>query len=174
MKKTLKKDTTFTAKKGSWFMIGVCILVLAFLISDLVGIMAGSVKTIGGTALAYAVLLTLVVFFSCLMVYSVNMLKAKITIGPESLVLDGAIDKTKRCWNPFRRDYIRSDLVVEIPWQAIFQFKYIFGRGGINSVRIETTDNFIYEMNLWYFSADVTQEMDKYLQKFNINNTTYK
>ena len=82
MKKTLKKDTTFTAKKGSWFMIGVCILVLAFLISDLVGIMAGSVKTIGGTALAYAVLLTLVVFFSCLMVYSVNMLKAKITIGP--------------------------------------------------------------------------------------------
>ena len=103
------------------------------------------------------------------------MLKATITIGPKFLVLNCAINKTKRCWNPFRLDYIKSDLIVEIPWQSILQIKYIEGRGGINRVRIVTTDNQIYEMNLWYFSTDVTQKMNKYVQKFNINSiTTYK
>ena len=172
MKKTLNKDITFTAKKGAWFMIGFCILTLTFIVWGIVESIMGSVRIIGGKVLAYATLLTLLVYFSCLLVYSINMLKAKITLGPQALVLDGAIDKTQRCWNPFRRNYIRSDLIVEIPWQAILQFKYIEGRGGINRVRIVTTDDQIYEMNLWYFSTDVTQEMDKYVQKFNINNTT--
>ena len=172
MKKTLNKDITFTAKKGAMFMIGVCVLVLALCVWVPVGNVTGNVEIIGGIVLAIVILLLLLAYFSSLLVYSINMLKAKITIGPKALVLDGAIDKTKRCWNPFRRDYIRSDLIVEIPWQAILQFKYIEGRGGINRVRIVTTDNQIYEMNLWYFSTDVTQEMDKYVQKFNINNTT--
>ena len=161
----------FTAKKGAGFMIGVCILVLTFIIWGIVESITGSVRIIGEKVLTYAILLTLLVYFSCLLVYSINMLKAKITIGPKALVLDGAIDKTQWCWNPLRRDYIRSDLIVEIPWQAILQFKYIEGRGGVNRVRIVTTDNQIYEMNCWYFSTDVTQEMDTYVQKFNINNT---
>ena len=175
MNKTMNKDIVFTAKKGAGFMIGVSIFVLTFIVWGIVESITDSVSTIGEKVLTYVILLTLLVYFSCLLVYSINMLKATINIGPKFLVLNCASNKTKRCWNPFRLDYIKSDLIVEIPWQSILQIKYIEGRGGINRVRIVTTDNQIYEMNLWYFSTDVTQKMNKYIQKFNINSiTTYK
>ena len=136
-------------------------------------------EVIGGDVLFYALMLFFFIIIGCLLFYNINMLKAKITIGPDGLVLDGAIDRTKRLWNPFHRNYIKSDLVVELPWQDIQHIEFngpkpVVGNWVlamipfISRVQIETKEHQRYEMNLSLFDMRVAKEINKYRYKHNL------
>lgn len=184
MKKGSKGEVVFTAKGGAWFMIVVCAIGLVSVGWIIVGAITGCVETIGEEVLFWEVLFYLLmissfVYVGCLLLHSINMLKAKITIGPDGLVLDGAIDRTKRLWNPFHRNYIKSDLVVELPWRDIQHIEfaepeYFFGNWALAVIRfntrvlIETKEHQRYVMNLSLFDMRVAKEIDKYGYKHNL------
>ena len=184
MKKGSKGEVVFTAKGGAWFMIVVCAIGLVSVGWIIVGAITGCVELIGVEVLFWEVLFYLLmissfVYVGCLLLHSINMLKAKITIGPDGLVLDGAIDRTKRLWNPFHRDYIKSDLVVELPWRDIQHIEfaepeYFFGNLALavipfrSRVLIETKEHQRYVMNLSLFDMRVAKEIDKYGYKHNL------
>ena len=169
----------FTAKGGAWFLIVVCAIILGIYGWIIVGRITGCVEVIGGDVLFYALMLFFFIIIGCLLFYNINMLKAKITIGPDGLVLDGAIDRTKRLWNPFHRNYIKSDLVVELPWWDIQHIEFngpkpVVGNWAlamipfISRVQIETKEHQRYEMNLSLFDMRVAKEINKYRYKHNI------
>ena len=179
MKKGSKGEVVFTAKGGAWFLIVVCAIILGIYGWIIVGRITGCVEVIGGDVLFYALMLFFFIIIGCLLFYNINMLKAKITIGPDGLVLDGAIDRTKRLWNPFHRNYIKSDLVVELPWQDIQHIEFngpkpVVGNWVlamipfISRVQIETKEHQRYEMNLSLFDMRVAKEIDKYRYKHNL------
>ena len=179
MKKGSKGEVVFTAKGGAWFLIVVCAIILGIYGWIIVGRITGCVEVIGGDVLFYALMLFFFIIIGCLLFYNINMLKAKITIGPDGLVLDGAIDRTKRLWNPFHRNYIKSDLVVELPWQDIQHIEFngpkpVVGNWVlamipfISRVQIETKEHQRYEMNLSLFDMRVAKEIDKYGYKHNL------
>lgn len=184
MKKDPKGEVVFTAKGGAWFMIVVCAIGLVSVGWFIVGAITGCVELIGVEVLLWEVLFYLLmissfVYVGCLLLHSINMLKAKITIGPDGLVLDGAIDRTKRLWNPFHRNYIKSDLVVELPWRDIQHIEfaepeYFFGNWALavipfkSRVLIETKEHQRYVMNLSLFDMRVAKEIDKYGYKHNL------
>ena len=184
MKKGSKGEVVFTAKGGAWFMIVVCAIGLVSVGWIIVGAITGCVELIGVEVLFWEVLFYLLmissfVYVGCLQLHSINMLKAKITIGPDGLVLDGAIDRTKRLWNPFHRNYIKSDLVVELPWRDIQHIEfaepeYFFGNLALavipfrSRVLIETKEHQRYVMNLSLFDMRVAKEIDKYGYKHNL------
>ena len=184
MKKGSKGEVVFTAKGGAWFMIVVCAIGLVSVGWIIVGAITGCVELIGVEVLFWEVLFYLLmissfVYVGCLLLHSINMLKAKITIGPDGLVLDGAIDRTKRLWNPFHRNYIKSDLVVELPWRDIQHIEfaepeYFFGNLALavipfrSRVLIETKEHQRYVMNLSLFDMRVAKEIDKYGYKHNL------
>ena len=179
MKKGSKGEVVFTAKGGAWFLIVVCAIVLGIYGWIIVGRITGCVEVIGGDVLFYALMLFFFIIIGCLLFYNINMLKAKITIGPDGLVLDGAIDRTKRLWNPFHRNYIKSDLVVELPWQDIQHIEFngpkpVVGNWVlamipfISRVQIETKEHQRYEMNLSLFDMRVAKEINKYRYKHNL------
>lgn len=184
MKKDPKGEVVFTAKGGAWFMIVVCAIGLVSVGWIIVGAITGSVELIGVDVLFWEVLFYLLmissfVYVGCLLLHSINMLKAKITIGPDGLVLDGAIDRTKRLWNPFHRNYIKSDLVVELAWRDIQHIEfaepeYFFGNWALavipirSRVLIETKEHQRYVMNLSLFDMRVAKEIDKYGYKHNL------
>lgn len=179
MKKGSKGEVVFTAKGGAWFLIVVCAIILGIYGWIIVGRITGCVEVIGGDVLFYALMLFFFIIIGCLLFYNINMLKAKITIGPDGLVLDGAIDRTKRFWNPFHRNYIKSDLVVELPWQDIQHIEFngpkpVVGNWVlamipfISRVQIETKEHQRYEMNLSLFDMRVAKEINKYRYKHNL------
>jgi hypothetical protein len=179
MKKGSKGEVVFTAKGGAWFLIVVCAIILGIYGWIIVGRITGCVEVIGGDVLFYALMLFFFIIIGCLLFYNINMLKAKITIGPDGLVLDGAIDRTKRLWNPFHRNYIKSDLVVELPWQDIQHIEFngpkpVVGNWVlamipfISRVQIETKEHQRYEMNLSLFDMRVAKEINKYRYKHNL------
>ena len=185
MKKGSKGEVVFTAKGGAWFMIVVCAIGLVSVGWIIVGAITGCVELIGVEVLFWEVLFYLLmissfVYVGCLLLHSINMLKAKITIGPDGLVLDGAIDRTKRLWNPFHRNYIKSDLVVELPWRDIQHIEFAEPEtvvGGTwflavipfrTRVLIETKEHQRYVMNLSLFDMRVAKEIDKYGYKHNL------
>jgi hypothetical protein len=179
MKKGSKGEVVFTAKGGAWFLIVVCAIILGIYGWIIVGRITGCVEVIGGDVLFYALMLFFFIIIGCLLFYNINMLKAKITIGPDGLVLDGAIDRTKRLWNPFHRNYIKSDLVVELPWWDIQHIEFngpkpVVGNWAlamipfISRVQIETKEHQRYEMNLSLFDMRVAKEINKYRYKHNI------
>ena len=179
MKKDPKGEVVFTAKGGAWFLIVVCAIILGIYGWIIVGKITGCVEVIGGDVLFYALMLFFFIIIGCLLFYNINMLKAKITIGPDGLVLDGAIDRTKRLWNPFHRNYIKSDLVVELPWWDIQHIEFngpkpVVGNWAlamipfISRVQIETKKHQRYEMNLSLFDMRVAKEINKYRYKHNI------
>ena len=179
MKKDPKGEVVFTAKGGAWFLIVVCAIILGIYGWIIVGRITGCVEVIGGDVLFYALMLFFFIIIGCLLFYNINMLKAKITIGPDGLVLDGAIDRTKRLWNPFHRNYIKSDLVVELPWQDIQHIEFngpkpVVGNWVlamipfISRVQIETKEHQRYEMNLSLFDMRVAKEINKYRYKHNL------
>jgi hypothetical protein len=184
MKKDPKGEVVFTAKGGAWFMIVVCAIVLVSVGWIIVGAITGCVEIIGVEVLFWEVLFYLLmissfVYVGCLLLHSINMLKAKITIGPDGLVLDGAIDRTKRLWNPFHRNYIKSDLVVELPWRDIQHIEFagpesVVGNWALaviplnSRVLIEITEHQRYVMNLSLFDMRVSKEIDKYRYKHNL------
>ena len=165
-------------------MIVVCAIGLVSVGWIIVGAITGCVEIIGVEVLFWEVLFYLLMIYSfvwvgCLLLHSINMLKAKITIGPDGLVLDGAIDRTKRLWNPFHRNYIKSDLVVELPWWDIQHIEFngpkpVVGNWAlamipfISRVQIETKEHQRYEMNLSLFDMRVAKEINKYRYKHNI------
>ena len=174
-----KGEVVFTAKGGAWFLIVVCAIILGIYGWIIVGRITGCVEVIGGDVLFYALMLFFFIIIGCLLFYNINMLKAKITIGPDGLVLDGAIDRTKRLWNPFHRNYIKSDLVVELPWWDIQHIEFngpkpVVGNWAlamipfISRVQIETKEHQRYEMNLSLFDMRVAKEIDKYRYKHNL------
>ena len=176
----------FTAKGGAWFMIVVCAIGLVSVGWIIVGAITGCVELIGEKVLFWEVLFYLpmicsFVYVGCLLLHSINMLKAKITIGPDGLVLDGAIDRTKRLWNPFHRSYIKSDLVVELPWRDIQHIEFAEPETVVSNwalavvtpffrsrVLIETKEHQRYVMNLSLFDMRVAKEIDKYGYKHNL------
>ena len=185
MKKGSKGEVVFTAKGGAWFMIVVCAIGLVSVGWIIVGAITGCVELIGEEVLFWEVLFYLLmissfVYVGCLLLHSINMLKAKITIGPDGLVLDGAIDRTKRLWNPFHRNYIKSDLVVELPWRDIQHIEFaepeavVGGNWALavipirSRVLIETKEHQRYVMNLSLFNMRVAKEIDKYGYKHNL------
>ena len=179
MKKGSKGEVVFTAKGGAWFLIVVCAIILGIYGWIIVGRITGCVEVIGGDVLFYALMLFFFIIIGCLLFYNINMLKAKITIGPDGLVLDGAIDRTKRLWNPFHRNYIKSDLVVELPWQDIQHIEFngpkpVVGNWVlamipfISRVQIETKEHQRYEMNLSLFDMRVAKEINKYRYKHSL------
>ena len=184
MKKGSKGEVVFTAKGGAWFMIVVCAIGLVSVGWIIVGAITGCVEIIGVEVLFWEVLVYLLMIYSfvwvgCLLLHSINMLKAKITIGPDGLVLDGAIDRTKRLWNPFHRSYIKSDLVVELPWRDIQHIEFagpesVVGNWALavipfnSRVLIETKEHQRYVMNLSLFDMRVAKEIDKYRYKHNL------
>ena len=185
MKKGSKGEVVFTAKGGAWFMIVVCAIGLVFVGWIIVGALTGCVELIGVEVLFWEVLFYLLmissfVYVGCLLLHSINMLKAKITIGPDGLVLDGAIDRTKRLWNPFHRNYIKSDLVVELAWRDIQHIEFAEPETVVGGnwflavipfrtrVLIETKEHQRYVMNLSLFDMRVAKEIDKYGYKHNL------
>ena len=185
MKKGSKGEVVFTAKGGAWFMIVVCAIGLVSVGWIIVGAITGCVELIGVEVLFWEVLFYLLmissfVYVGCLLLHSINMLKAKITIGPDGLVLDGAIDRTKRLWNPFHRNYIKSDLVVELPWRDIQHIEFAEPETVVGGnwflavipfrtrVLIETKEHQRYVMNLSLFDMRVAKEIDKYGYKHNL------
>ena len=166
-------------------MIVVCAIGLVFVGWIIVGALTGCVELIGVEVLFWEVLFYLLmissfVYVGCLLLHSINMLKAKITIGPDGLVLDGAIDRTKRLWNPFHRNYIKSDLVVELPWRDIQHIEFAEPETVVGGnwflavipfrtrVLIETKEHQRYVMNLSLFDMRVAKEIDKYGYKHNL------
>ena len=166
-------------------MIVFCAIGLVFVGWIIVGALTGCVELIGEEVLFWEVLFYLLmissfVYVGCLLLHSINMLKAKITIGPDGLVLDGAIDRTKRLWNPFHRNYIKSDLVVELPWRDIQHIEFaepeavVGGNWALavipfrSRVLIETKEHQRYVMNLSLFDMRVAKEIDKYGYKHNL------
>ena len=184
MKKGSKGEVVFTAKGGAWFMIVICAIGLVSVGWIIVGAITGCVELIGEEVLLWEVMFYLLmissfVYVGCLLLHSINMLKAKITIGPDGLVLDGAIDRTKRLWNPFHRNYIKSDLVVELPWRDIQHIEFDEPETVVRNwalavipfrtrVLIETKEHQRYEMNLSLFDMRVAKEIDKYGYKHNL------
>ena len=179
MKKDPKGEVVFTAKGGAWFLIVVCAIILGIYGWIIVGRITGCVEVIGGDVLFYALMLFFFIIIGCLLFYNINMLKAKVTIGPDGLVLDGAIDRTKRLWNPFHRSYIKSDLVVELPWRDIQHIEFagpesVVGNWALavipfnSRVLIETKEHQRYVMNLSLFDMRVAKEIDKYRYKHNL------
>ena len=166
-------------------MIVVCAIGLVSVGWIIVGAITGCVELIGVEVLLWEVLFYLLMISSfvcvgCLLLHSINMLKAKITIGPDGLVLDGAIDRTKRLWDPFHRSYIKSDLVVELPWRDIQHIEFaepetvVGGNWALavipfrTRVLIETKEHQRYVMNLSLFDMRVAKEIDKYGYKHNL------
>ena len=166
-------------------MIVVCAIGLVSVGWIIVGAITGCVELIGVEVLLWEVLFYLLmissfVYVGCLLLHSINMLKAKITIGPDGLVLDGAIDRTKRLWNPFHRSYIKSDLVVELPWRDIQHIEFAEPETVVGGnwflavipfrtrVLIETKEHQRYVMNLSLFDMRVAKEIDKYGYKHNL------
>ncbi len=184
MKKDPIGEVVFTAKGGAWFMIVVCAIALVSVGWITVGAITGCVEIIGVEVLFWEVLFYLLMIYvfvcvGCLLLHSINMLKAKITIGPDRLVLDGAIDRTKRLWNPFHPNYIKSDLVVELPWRDIQHIEFAGSKSVARNwalavipfksrVLIETKEHQRYEMNLSLFDMRVAKEIDKYRYKHNL------
>lgn len=87
------------------------------------------------------------------------MLKAQIIVGPEKLVLDGAIEYTKKRkkWYWMTQGLVTSDLVVEIPWSSISLLATDFP---IRVVKNHAGECFLMELN--YFDMKVTREISKY------------
>ena len=107
------------------------------------------------------------------------MLKAKIIVGPEKLVLDGANELFPghgfKHW--LQREFVAltpSDLIVELPWSDIhhiefgnanFTLKYANPAG----MTVETNSHERFSMNIRYFDTRVVKEIRKYCARTTIN-----
>ena len=87
------------------------------------------------------------------------MLKAQIIVGPEKMVLDGAIEYTskrkRRYW--LTGGLETSDLIVEIPWDSISLLAVDFP-----TLVVKTYAKECFLMELGSFDMKVTQEISKY------------
>ena len=163
--KGYRKTTTFTGRGGAWFIIGICVFCIVTMVWTIV---TDRIIHNDWWAIGIVLLAACTIYFIFLLRYSISMLKAKIIVGPETLVLDGATEVHHghgfKHW--LREEFINmtpSDLVVELPWSDIDHIiiepqKYGLPAGMI----VETNSHERFKMNIWYFDTKVVKEIKKY------------
>lgn len=164
------KTTEFKARGGAWFMIVVCIAMLAtlafvFIKQPFIEYDSSNFLIILGTIIIYLS----PILFIFLLRHSISMLKARIVVGPNMLVLDGALQKPpkKKRWHWLYTNDVwywlyTSDLVVEIPWNDVFRIEVSYGIYTPFLLYVETKNHDRYIMPLGYFSTKVIREICKY------------
>lgn len=149
--KNYDKTTVFKARGGAWFMIVLSCLIIAMMLYLLI--------FSDPDFWMYVVYIFCIVIFIFILRQSISMLKAQIIVGPEALVLDGAIEYTtkrkKRYW--MTQGLETSDLVVEIPWNSISLLATDFPTLVVKNYAGEC-----FLMELGYFDMKVTREISKY------------
>ena len=156
--KGYSKTTEFNARSSAWFLI---VFYIAMLVFWAYLIIAQPFVEHDGfnfwDLLGWIILYCIPVFAILYLRQSISMLKARIVVGPEKLVLDGAFEDTRR-----RKRYpglYTSDMIVEIPWEEVSLIKidyYYF------QLFIETKNHERYMMLYGYFSTKVSREIAKY------------
>ena len=156
--KGYSKTTEFNARSSAWFLI---VFYIAMLVFWAYLIIAQPFVEHDGfnfwDLLGWIILYCIPVFAILYLRQSISMLKARIVVGPEKLVLDGAFEDTRR-----RKRYpglYTSDMIVEIPWEEVSLIKidyYYF------QLFIETKNQERYMMLYGYFSTKVGREIAKY------------
>lgn len=149
--KDYDKTTVFKARGGAWIMIVLSCLIIAMMLYWLI--------FSDPDFWLYVVCIFGIVIFIFILRKGISMLKAQIIVGPEKLVLDGAIDYTKkrkkRYW--MTQGLETSDLVVEIPWNSISLLATDFPTLVVKNYAGEC-----FLMELGYFDMKVTREISKY------------
>lgn len=149
--KDYDKVTVFKARGGAWIMIVLSCLIIAMMLYWLI--------FSDPDFWLYVVCIFCIVIFIFILRQSISMLKAQIIVGPEKLVLDGAIEYTtkrkKRYW--MTQGLETSDLVVEIPWNSISLLATDFPTLVVKNYAGEC-----FLMELGYFDMKVTREISKY------------
>ena len=164
--KGYRKTTTFKGRGGAWFLIGISVFCITLMIW---GLAAGDVE--GDSWWGYALIIALIVYMGFLLRYSISMLKAKIIVGPDMLVLDGANEVIPghgfKHW--LRMEFINmvpSDLIVELPWADIHCIVIKTQRFQLPAgMIVETKSHERFSMNIWYFDMNVVKEIKKYYPK---------
>lgn len=148
--KDYDKVTVFKARGGAWLMIVLSCLIIAMMLNGLI---------CDPDFWMYVVGLFCIVVSIFLLRKSISMLKAQIIVGPEKLVLDGAIEYTtkRKRWHWLSGGLETSDLVVEIPWNSISLLATDFPT---LVVKNHAGECFLMELN--YFDMKVTREISKY------------
>ncbi len=149
--KDYDKTTVFKARGGAWIMIVLSCLVIAIMLYWLI--------FSDPDFWMYVVCIFCIVIFIFILRKSISMLKAQIIVGPEALVLDGAIEYTKKRkkWYWMTEGLVTSDLVVEIPWNSISLLATDFPTLVVKNYAGEC-----FLMELGYFDMKVTREISKY------------
>lgn len=149
--KDYDKTTVFKARGGAWFMIVLSCLIIAMMLYLLI--------FSDPDFWLYVLGLFCIVVFIFILRKGISMLKAQIIVGPEKLVLDGAIEYTKKRkkWYWMNQGLVTSDLVVEIPWNSI---SLLATDLPILVVKNYAGECFLMELN--YFDMKVTREISKY------------
>ncbi len=149
--KNYDKTTVFKARGGAWIMIVLSCLIIAMMLYWLI--------FSDPDFWLYVVCIFGIVIFIFILRKSISMLKAQIIVGPEALVLDGAIEYTKKRkkWYWMTQGLVTSDLVVEIPWNSISLLATDFPTLVVKNYAGEC-----FLMELGYFDMKVTREISKY------------
>lgn len=156
--KGYSKTTEFKARSSAWFLI---VFYIAMLVFWAYLIIAQPFVEHDGfnfwDLLGWIILYCIPVFAILYLRQSISMLKARIVVGPEKLVLDGAFEDTRR--RKRHPGLYTSDMIVEIPWEEVSLIKidyYYF------QLFIETKNHERYMMLYGYFSTKVSREIAKY------------
>ena len=149
--KNYDKTTVFKARGGAWIMIVLSCLVIAIMLYWLI--------FSDPDFWLYVLGLFCIVVFIFILRKGISMLKAQIIVGPEKLVLDGAIEYTtkRKKWYWMTQGLETSDLVVEIPWSSISLLATDFPTLVVKNYAGEC-----FLMELGYFDMKVTREISKY------------
>lgn len=150
--KDYDKTTVFKARGGAWFTIVLSCLIIAMMLYLLI--------FSDPDFWLYVVCIFCIVIFIFILRKSISMLKAQIIVGPEKLVLDGAIEYTtkRKRWYWLSGGLLEtSDLVVEIPWSSISLLATDFPTLVVKNYAREC-----FLMELGYFDMKVTREISKY------------
>ncbi len=150
--KDYDKTTVFKARGGAWFTIVLSCLIIAMMLYLLI--------FSDPDFWLYVVCIFCIVIFIFILRKSISMLKAQIIVGPEKLVLDGAIEYTtkRKRWYWLSGGLLEtSDLVVEIPWSSISLLATDFPTLVVKNYAGEC-----FLMELGYFDMKVTREISKY------------
>ena len=149
--KDYDKTTVFKARGGAWFTIVLSCLIIAMMLYLLI--------FSDPDFWLYVVCIFCIVVFIFILRKSISMLKAQIIVGPEALVLDGAIEYTtkRKRWHWLSGGLETSDLVVEIPWNSISLLATDFPTLVVKNYAREC-----FLMELGYFDMKVTREISNY------------
>lgn len=153
------KTTEFKARGNAWFMIVFYGLLIALWLYVIIAQPYDEDPGPWIKLLYDALMIACIVICILAMRHNISMLKARIVVGPEKLILDGAIDDTKRKRRKRRLDPSMevSDLVVEIPWKTISRIE-----SDVPMLIVENYGKERFLMDLSLFSTKVTREICKY------------